>query len=218
MDKANNEVDDWTEWLNDDEEKREDFNLDSTTKDEAIKKKILQNNVDDIADFLGIDDDDDDDEDVDDDDDNKKKKKKKKKNEQGDIPIKNKTQEKVITLENTPLNSIKDCETLGEILALRIQDSKAKSVAIERLLSIILPACEAKLEDKELQSINRKIQEIIEKREKKKRYALINKKKPNEVKNALKNYKDEVDMIYGDLSYDEEDYENEEAEEYAEDF
>ncbi|OTN64645.1 Uncharacterized protein PKNOH_S130198700 [Plasmodium knowlesi] len=155
MDKSNSEVDDWTEWLNDEEEKREDFNLDSTGKDEALKKKILQNN---------------------------------------------------------------DCETLGEILASRIQESKAKSVAIERLLSIILPACEGKLEDKELQSINRKIQELIEKREKKKRYALINKKKPNEVKNALKNYKDEVDMIYGDLSYDEEDYENEDAEEFAEEY
>ncbi|ANQ09323.1 Uncharacterized protein PCOAH_00035010 [Plasmodium coatneyi] len=174
MDKANSEVDDWTEWLNDEEEKREDFNLDSTAKDEALKKKILQNN--------------------------------------------SKQQEKIITLESTPLNSIKDCETLGEILATRIQESKAKSVAIERLLSIILPACEAKLEDKEMQSINRKMQELIEKREKKKRYALINKKKPNEVKNALKNYKDEVDMIYGDLSYDEEDYENEEAEEFAEEY
>ncbi|CAA9989147.1 conserved protein, unknown function [Plasmodium knowlesi strain H] len=206
MDKSNSEVDDWTEWLNDEEEKREDFNLDSTGKDEALKKKILQNNVDDIADFLGIDDDD------------EEKKKKKKKNEQSDAPVKSKQQEKIITLESTPLNSIKDCETLGEILASRIQESKAKSVAIERLLSIILPACEGKLEDKELQSINRKIQELIEKREKKKRYALINKKKPNEVKNALKNYKDEVDMIYGDLSYDEEDYENEDAEEFAEEY
>ncbi|CAI7721451.1 conserved protein, unknown function [Plasmodium vivax] len=206
MDKANSEVDDWTEWLNDEEEKREDFNLDSTGKDEALKKKILQNNVDDIADFLGIDDDD------------EEEKKKKKKNEQGDAPAKSKQQEKIITLESTPLNSIKDCETLGEILAARIHESKAKSVAIERLLSIILPACEVKLEDKELQSINRKMQELIEKREKKKRYALINKKKPNEVRNALKNYKDEVDMIYGDLSYDEEDYENEDAEDFAEEY
>ncbi|KMZ98654.1 hypothetical protein PVNG_03717 [Plasmodium vivax North Korean] len=187
LDKANSEVDDWTEWLNDEEEKREDFNLDSTGKDEALKKKILQNNVDDIADFLGMDDDD------------EEEKKKKKK-------------------MNKVMPQLRDCETLGEILAARIHESKAKSVAIERLLSIILPACEVKLEDKELQSINRKMQELIEKREKKKRYALINKKKPNEVRNALKNYKDEVDMIYGDLSYDEEDYENEDAEDFAEEY
>ncbi|KAI4837318.1 hypothetical protein MKS88_003789 [Plasmodium brasilianum] len=207
MDKEQNEVDDWTEWLNDDDEKREVFNTEYTSKDDAIKKEILQNNLDDIADFLDISDNN-----------SNIKIKNRTNNEENETPVKSKIQEKIITLESTPLNSIKDCEALGEILASRIQKCKAKSVAIERFLSIILQACDGKLEDKELQCVNRKIQEIIEQREKKKRYAQINKKKPNEVKNSMKNYKDEVDMIYGDLSYDEDEYENEGADEYFEEY
>ncbi|SBT38425.1 conserved Plasmodium protein, unknown function [Plasmodium ovale wallikeri] len=198
MDKSG-EVDDWTEWLNEDDDKREDVSAEQMSKDDDIvKKHILQNDMDDIADFLDISDD----------------KKSKKKNAENEAQNKIKVQEKIITLESTPLNSIKDCETLGEILSSRIKKCNAKSVAIERFISIILAASESKLEDKEIQSINRKIQEIMEKREKKKRYALINKKKPNEVKNSIKNYKDEVDMIYGDLSYDEDDYENDDAGDY----
>ncbi|CRG93760.1 conserved Plasmodium protein, unknown function [Plasmodium gallinaceum] len=196
-DTMNNEVDNWMEWLDQDDEKREDIILDST-KDDIIKKNILQNNLDEIADFLDINEN-------------------KKKNIENEKVGKTKTAEKIVTLESTPLNSIKDCETLGEILANRIKNCKAKSVSIERFLSIIIQACESKLNDIELQSIGKKIQLLIENRQKGKRYALINKKKPNEIKNSIKNYKDEVDMIYGDISYDEEDYDDDdEADKYFE--
>ncbi|CXI63085.1 conserved Plasmodium protein, unknown function [Plasmodium berghei] len=197
-------VDDWSEWLNDDEEeKREDFNTTIRNENDEIQKKILENNMDDIADFLNISD-------------NPNKNKKTTKDNENKNLNKNKPQEKIVTLESTPLNSIKDCEHLGEILAFRIKKSNAKSVAIERFISIILQASEMKLGNKELISLNRKIQDMIDKKEKKQRESLVNKKKPNEVKNSIKNYKDEVDMIYGDISYDEEDYDD--ADEYLDGF
>ncbi|CRH00954.1 conserved Plasmodium protein, unknown function [Plasmodium relictum] len=198
-DTTNNEVDNWMEWLDEKEDKREDINLNST-EDDIIKKNILQNNLDDIADFLDI------------------SENKKIKNTENEKVSKKKTVEKIVTLESTPLNSVKDCETLGEILATRIKNCKAKSVALERFLSIIIEACENKLKDTELKSINKKIESFINNREKGKRYALINKKKPNEIKNSIKNYEDEVDLIYGDLSYDEEDYDEDVAEKYFENF
>ncbi|SCM22362.1 conserved Plasmodium protein, unknown function [Plasmodium chabaudi adami] len=201
---TNDVVDDWSEWLNDDEdEKREDLHSSTRNANDEIQKKILESNMDDIADFLDISD-------------NPNKNKKTAKDTENKNLNKNKAQEKIVTLESTPLNSIKDCEHLGEILAFRIKKSTAKSVAIERFISIILQASEPRLGNKELISLNRKIQEIIDKREKKQREALINKKKPNEVKNAIKNYKDEVDMIYGDLSYDDDDYDD--ADDYLDDF
>ncbi|VWU52766.1 conserved protein, unknown function [Hepatocystis sp. ex Piliocolobus tephrosceles] len=196
------EVDDWTEWLDDAEDNKTKNTslLQPSVKNDEIRKQILQNDINDINDFLDISD--------------EKREDNKEEIKENKTKQKTKTYEKIIQLENTPLNSIKDCEMLGTTLGVRIKTSNLKSAALERFLSILLNASESKLDDKELKSINRKIQEILERREKQKRETAMKKKKPNEIKNKIKNYQDEVDMIYGELSYDEDDPNNDYTDDY----
>lgn len=188
---SESEIEDWADWL-DKDEKREELNTNIAEKDEELRKNIVQNNLDDIADFMDFGD--------------AKNSAQKNKKVDGYEEGTKKGGEKTLKLEDTPFNSIKDCQTLGETLAMRIERSKAKSVAIERFLTIILSACETKLDDKDLQTTLRKIQGFIQKRENNKRFKAMNKKKPNDLRNSMKNYQEEIDMIYGDLS--EEDDEN----------
>lgn len=185
---AENEVEDWTEWLDDGTEKREEILPTISTKDEEVKKQILQNDLEEIADFLDVDD-------------VKPKINLEKKN----VLSTGQKNEKVITLESTPLNTMKDCEKLAETLGERIKLSKVKSVSLERFFSILINASESKIEDKDLNTILKKIQTIVKNREVNRRHKALNKRKPNSEMNVIKNYKDEVDMLYGELSSYEED-------------
>lgn len=194
---AESEVEDWTEWLDKDNEKREEILSNISAKDADIKKQILQNDLNEIADFLDVDD--------------VKPKVDLEKKKTTTVSQRN---EKVVTLESTPLNTLKDCEKLAETLGERIKLSKVKSVSLERFFSILITACESKLEDKDLNTIQKKIEKIVTNRERERRHKAINKRKPNSDMNVIKNYKDEVDMLYGDLSsYDEDDYD--EFDEYS---
>lgn len=186
-----NEVDDWTEWLDKDiNDKREDLLPNISAKDDVIKKQILENDMNDIADFLDVDD-------------AKPKDKIEKKNAEGGLS----KNEKVVTLESIPLNSLKDCEKLAETLGERISVSKLKSVSLEKFFLILLSSCESKMGDKELKTIMKKIETIVNKREVERRHKALNKRKPNAEMNVIKKYKEEIDMLYGDLSsYDEEEY------------
>lgn len=56
---------------------------------------------------------------------------------------------------------------------------------------------------KDLQTLKRKVEAAIKSREAKQSQATFSKKKPNDI-SSTKNYQDELDMLYGDLSEDDE--------------
>ncbi|EKX72426.1 conserved hypothetical protein [Theileria equi strain WA] len=103
------------------------------------------------------------------------------------------------------LKCLKDCETAAKKLSQKIETSPAKSPVWLQFLDILLQACEKKLDLKDVQTLKRKIENIIKAREVVQREKTYAKKKPNDLSGAL-NYKDELDMLYGDLSEDDDEF------------
>lgn len=108
-------------------------------------------------------------------------------------------------VEAISLRSYKDCEQFATRLGKKIRESPAKSPAWLRLLDLLLKDCTPKMEMKDLVSLQKKLQAAVADREKESKQVVEKKKKPNDVGSAMKNYRDEVDMLYGDLSQDEDD-------------
>ncbi|PFH35075.1 hypothetical protein BESB_059620 [Besnoitia besnoiti] len=103
------------------------------------------------------------------------------------------------------LRSYKDCEQLATRLSKKIRDSPAKSPAWLRFLDLLLKDCTPKMEMKDLVSLQNKLQSCVADRDKESKQISEKKKKPNDVGSKIKNYQDEMDMLYGDLSQDEDD-------------
>ncbi|EPT27195.1 translation initiation factor eIF3 subunit [Toxoplasma gondii TgCatPRC2] len=103
------------------------------------------------------------------------------------------------------LRSYKDCEQFATKLGKKIRESPAKSPAWLRLLDLLIKDCSPKMDMKDLVSLQKKLQSAVADREKESKQIVEKKKKPNDVGSKMKNYQDEVDMLYGDLSQDEED-------------
>ncbi|XP_954855.1 uncharacterized protein TA05410 [Theileria annulata] len=97
------------------------------------------------------------------------------------------------------LKCLKDCETLSKKLSQKIETSPAKSAVWLQFLDILLQSCEKKMELKDLQTLKRKVENFIKNKENAHRDKSLNKKKPNDV-GTSKNYQDELDMLYGELS------------------
>ncbi|EAN30890.1 Translation initiation factor eIF3 subunit family protein [Theileria parva strain Muguga] len=102
------------------------------------------------------------------------------------------------------LKCLKDCETLSKKLSQKIETSPAKSAVWLQFLDILLQSCEKKMELKDLQTYKRKVENFIKNKENAHRDKSLNKKKPNDV-GTSKNYQDELDMLYGELSDTDED-------------
>nr|PVC50428.1 hypothetical protein MACL_00002290 [Theileria orientalis] len=107
------------------------------------------------------------------------------------------------------LKCLKDCETTSKKLSQKIDASPAKSGVWLQFLDILLQACEKKMDIKDLQTYKRKVENFIKAKEATHRDKSFNKKKPNGTVScpdpcvdipAGKNYQDELDMLYGELS------------------
>eukprot|EP00920_Eleutheroschizon_duboscqi_P000157 GHVT01000578.1.p1 GENE.GHVT01000578.1~~GHVT01000578.1.p1 ORF type:complete len:233 (+),score=38.90 GHVT01000578.1:346-1044(+) len=104
--------------------------------------------------------------------------------------------------ESLSLKTLKQCEEVAERLTPRIQEAPAKSPAWLRFLSILLSECAPKMDTKDLTSLSKKVQATIKEKADAQRVA-AEKKKPNDSGSRIKNYEDEMHMIYGDLSEEE---------------
>ncbi|ORM41133.1 uncharacterized protein BXIN_0342 [Babesia sp. Xinjiang] len=107
-------------------------------------------------------------------------------------------------LAHVSLKCLKDCDEVAKKLSQKIEQSPAKSAIWLQFLDTLFQACEKKIEMKDLQTLKRKIDATIKAREAKQSQVSFAKKKPNDIPSA-KNYQDELDMLYGDLSDDDDD-------------
>ncbi|PHJ25585.1 translation initiation factor eif3 subunit [Cystoisospora suis] len=110
------------------------------------------------------------------------------------------------------LRSYKDCEQFAQKLSRKIQESPAKSPAWLRLLDLILKDCTPKMDMKDLVSLQNKVQQSVAAKDKEMKQLAEKKKKPNDVGSKIKNYQDEMDLLYGDLSGEEEDEDEDDGE------
>ncbi|KAK1443054.1 hypothetical protein BgAZ_305720 [Babesia gibsoni] len=108
-------------------------------------------------------------------------------------------------LAHVSLKCFKDCDVVAKKLSQKIEQSPAKSAIWLQFLDVLFQSCEKKLELKDLQTLKRKIESAIKNREAKQREQTFAKKKPNDITSS-RNYQDELDMLYGELSDDEEPY------------
>ncbi|GFE55817.1 translation initiation factor eIF3 subunit [Babesia ovis] len=106
-------------------------------------------------------------------------------------------------LAHVTLKCLKDCDDVAKKLSQKIDQSSAKSAIWLQFLDTLFQACEKKLDIKDLQTLKRKIEAALKNKEAKQTQAAFTKKKPNDMTSA-KNYQDELDMLYGDLSDDDE--------------
>ncbi|CDI81827.1 hypothetical protein, conserved [Eimeria acervulina] len=109
------------------------------------------------------------------------------------------------------LKTFKDCERFVERISTKILDSPAKSPAWLRLLDLLLKECSPKMDLKDLRSLQQKLAATISEKEKAERLLATKKKKPNDIGSQCRNYKEELDVVYGgDSQDDEEDYDDDE--------
>ncbi|KAK1940336.1 hypothetical protein X943_002619 [Babesia divergens] len=106
-------------------------------------------------------------------------------------------------LAHVTLKCLKDCDMVAKKLSQKIEQSQAKSAVWLQFLDTLFQSCEKKIELKDLQTLKRKVETAIKNREAKQREVAFSKKKPNDITSS-KNYQDELDMLYGDLSDDDE--------------
>lgn len=109
-------------------------------------------------------------------------------------------------LAHVTLKCLKDCDIVAKKLSQKIENSPAKSAVWLQFLDILFQSCEKKFNLKDLQTLKRKIEAAIKNRESKQSQVTFSKKKPNDVVTSSKNYQDELDMLYGQLSEDDEPY------------
>ncbi|SJK85953.1 conserved Plasmodium protein, unknown function [Babesia microti strain RI] len=105
--------------------------------------------------------------------------------------------------ETIKLNTLKDCETVARKLSEKIVKSPAKGAVWVHFIDILLQSCQSKMEYKELITLKKKVEALVKTKEDLKRDLEYSKKKPNAAN--FRSYKDELDMMYGDLT-DEDDY------------
>lgn len=114
-------------------------------------------------------------------------------------------------LDSVQLKTFRDCERLVDSLSKKIVESPAKSPAWLRLLDLLLKECTPKMDLKDLKTLQGKLNSTVTEKEKAERQLAEKKKKPNDIGSQCRNYKDELDVVYGgdsddeDEEYDEED-------------
>ncbi|CDR95568.1 hypothetical protein BBBOND_0207250 [Babesia bigemina] len=106
-------------------------------------------------------------------------------------------------LAHVSLKCLKDCDNVAKKLSQKIEQSQAKSAVWLQFIDTLFQACEKKIELKDLQTLKRKIEAAIKAKEAKQSQVTFSKKKPNDI-SSVKNYQDELDMLYGDLSDEDE--------------
>eukprot|EP00922_Rhytidocystis_sp_ex-Travisia-forbesii_P008624 GHVS01012640.1.p1 GENE.GHVS01012640.1~~GHVS01012640.1.p1 ORF type:complete len:271 (+),score=85.22 GHVS01012640.1:246-1058(+) len=116
-------------------------------------------------------------------------------------------------LDMIDLKTIKDIEIFAGKLCEKIERSPAKSPAWLRLLDLLLKQCVPKMDLKDVSTLQNKTKQALKQKTDAKREAEVSKKKPNDTGSQVRNYKDEMDMFYGDN-----DEEEEEKSEAGEDF
>jgi len=117
------------------------------------------------------------------------------------------------SISKLELKSLKDCELFAEKISEKIQNSQAKSPAWLRLLDLLFKDCAVKMDVKDLNTLKNKVQHAIKQKEDAKRDSAAMKKKPNDKGNSMKDFRDEMDLFYGEISE-----EDEEDEDYYNDF
>lgn len=103
-------------------------------------------------------------------------------------------------LDAIQLKTFRDCERLVESLSKKILNSPAKSPAWLRLLDLLLKECSPKMTVKDLRTLQGKVNLTITEKETAERQLVGKKKKPNDIGSQCRNYKDELDLVYGDDS------------------
>lgn len=106
-------------------------------------------------------------------------------------------------LDAIQLKTFRDCERLVESLSRKIISSPAKSPAWLRLLDLLLKECSPKMTVKDLRTFQGKLNSTIAEKETAERQLAEKKKKPNDVGSQCRNYKDELDLVYGGDSEEE---------------
>ncbi|GBE61262.1 translation initiation factor eIF3 subunit [Babesia ovata] len=106
-------------------------------------------------------------------------------------------------LAHVSLKCLKDCDNVAKKLSQKIEQSQAKSAVWLQFIDTLFQACEKKIELKDLQTLKRKIEAALKAKEAKQSQVTFSKKKPNDI-SSVKNYQDELDMLYGDLSDEDE--------------
>lgn len=102
-------------------------------------------------------------------------------------------------------NTVADCQKSLEIISPKIINSQAKSVAMLELLLGLLKVCAPKMTEKDLMTISNKAKDIKKQLEMESRLSSQSAKKIySGGKDQIKNYKNELDMMYGDCSDDDE--------------
>ncbi|OEH75776.1 translation initiation factor eif3 [Cyclospora cayetanensis] len=100
-------------------------------------------------------------------------------------------------LDSIQLKTFRDCERLVESLSKKILDSPAKSPAWLRLLDLLLKECSPKMDLKDLRTLQAKLNATVTEKAKAERQLAEKKKKPNDIGSQCRNYKDELEVVYG---------------------
>ncbi|XP_026193376.1 uncharacterized protein LOC34617946 [Cyclospora cayetanensis] len=112
-------------------------------------------------------------------------------------------------LDSIQLKTFRDCERLVESLSKKILDSPAKSPAWLRLLDLLLKECSPKMDLKDLRTLQAKLNATVTEKAKAERQLAEKKKKPNDIGSQCRNYKDELEVVYGGESEEEEEDDDE---------
>eukprot|EP00921_Rhytidocystis_pertsovi_P023656 GHVQ01037920.1.p1 GENE.GHVQ01037920.1~~GHVQ01037920.1.p1 ORF type:complete len:265 (+),score=57.92 GHVQ01037920.1:459-1253(+) len=102
------------------------------------------------------------------------------------------------------VRTLKDVEAFATKLAEKIASSPAISSAWLRLFDILLKECAPKMKEQDLTTLLNKVKLSLKHKEEAKRNAITSKKKPNDSGSQMKNYKDEIELFYGEVEEEEE--------------
>eukprot|EP00922_Rhytidocystis_sp_ex-Travisia-forbesii_P013980 GHVS01020849.1.p1 GENE.GHVS01020849.1~~GHVS01020849.1.p1 ORF type:complete len:229 (+),score=49.92 GHVS01020849.1:137-823(+) len=101
-------------------------------------------------------------------------------------------------LDMIDLKSLKDVESFGTRLCEKIANSNAKSPALLRLLDLLLKECVPKMEPKDVTTLQNKTRLVCKQKLEQKRASAASKKKPNATGTQIREYKDEMELFYGE--------------------
>lgn len=115
-----------------------------------------------------------------------------------------------IGIEALPLKNLTDATKLAHLLGAKIDQSEAKSVVWREFLTTLFSYCFPKMNPTDLKTFKDKVSSLSKEADASRRLQLQGKKKVNEeVSHKVSHYKDEYDMMFGDVK-DKYDYSEEE--------
>eukprot|EP00922_Rhytidocystis_sp_ex-Travisia-forbesii_P013979 GHVS01020848.1.p1 GENE.GHVS01020848.1~~GHVS01020848.1.p1 ORF type:complete len:224 (+),score=66.57 GHVS01020848.1:122-793(+) len=120
-------------------------------------------------------------------------------------------------LDMIDLKTLKDVESFTTRLCGKIAASPAKSPAWLRLLDLLLKECVPKMDPKDVMTLQNKTKQALKQKQDAKRESAAGKKKPNAIGSQIRDFKDEMELFYGENA-DEEEEKSEKDDDYYADF